>query len=60
MEQGGRILDATPDGQLNTLMNLSVSRIGNEEGLLGLAIDPRFDSNRSIYLYYSAANPGGA
>lgn len=30
-------------------------REGNEEGLLGLAIDPRFADNRFVYLYYTAA-----
>jgi glucose/arabinose dehydrogenase len=33
-------------------------REGNEEGLLGLALDPRFAENRFVYLYYTAA--GGA
>ena len=30
---------------------------GNEEGLLGLALDPNFRENRYFYLYYSASNP---
>lgn len=34
-----------------------VNDSGNEEGLLGLAFDPDFDSNRHFYVYYSAANP---
>ena len=36
-----------------------VSTAGNEEGLLGLAFDPRFESNGHFYVYYSAAAPGG-
>ena len=34
-----------------------VSRNGNEEGLLSVALDPRFESNRHLWVYYSRANP---
>lgn len=34
-----------------------VSRDGNEEGLLSVALDPAFASNRHLWAYYSAANP---
>ncbi len=34
-----------------------VSTEGPEEGLLGLAFDPNYASNRYFYVYYSAANP---
>ena len=30
---------------------------GNEEGLLGLAFDPDYESNGYFYVYYSAAGP---
>ena len=30
---------------------------GGEEGLLGLAFDPEYESNGYFYVYYSAANP---
>ena len=30
---------------------------GNEEGLLGLAFDPGYESNGHFYVYYSAARP---
>ena len=30
----------------------------NEEGLLGLVFDPKFESNRHFYVYYSAGGPG--
>ncbi len=34
-----------------------VSRNGNEEGLLSVALDPRFESNRHLWVYCSRANP---
>jgi glucose/arabinose dehydrogenase len=34
-----------------------VSTAGNEEGFLGLAFDPDFETNGHFYVYYSAANP---
>ncbi len=34
-----------------------VNEGGNEEGLLGLAFDPGYESNGLFYVYYSAANP---
>jgi len=34
-----------------------VNRGGNEEGLLGIAFDPDYQSNGYFYVYYSAANP---
>lgn len=33
----------------------NTSRGGNEEGMLGLALDPEFESNGYVYIYYSAA-----
>ncbi len=34
-----------------------VNDSGSEEGLLGLAFDPRFDENGYFYVYYSASGP---
>ena len=34
-----------------------VSRDGNEEGLLSVALDPDFAANRHLWTYYSAADP---
>ncbi|HSI79378.1 MAG TPA: ThuA domain-containing protein [Solirubrobacterales bacterium] len=31
----------------------------NQNGLLGIALDPDFEQNGLIYLFYSAPNPGG-
>ena len=61
-EQNGRVmaLPESPDASEATVfldMQDQVSRRGNEEGLLGLAFDPEFDTNGHFYVYYSAANP---
>jgi len=44
---------------VSTILDLRdiVLRSGNEEGLLSLALDPNFASNRAVWVYYSAANP---
>jgi len=33
----------------------NTSRGGNEEGMLGLALDPEFEGNGFVYIYYNAA-----
>jgi hypothetical protein len=55
-EQGGRIRLMNADGgNESTFLDLSVSRSGNEEGLLSVALDPRFASSGHAWVYYSAA-----
>ncbi len=56
VEQAGRVkvFDATAP---TAFLDLTVSRLGNEEGLLGLAFHPRFATNRKLYVYYSATAP---
>ena len=60
--QPGRIVffeDRRDAAEVHTFMDISarVSDRGNEEGLLGLAFDPDYESNGYFYVYYSAANP---
>ncbi len=57
--QGGqiRVLDPENPRETEEFLDISVSRAGNEEGLLGLAFHPRYAENGRFYLYYSAANP---
>jgi PKD repeat protein/type 1 glutamine amidotransferase len=58
LERDGRLRIIKPDTQTTvTAATLSVFT-GNEDGLLGLALDPSFATNRWAYLYYSPA--GGA
>ncbi len=55
-EQEGRILVLDPNREdAVELLDISeqVSRVGNEEGLLSVALDPQFDETRSLWVYYS-------
>lgn len=61
IEQEGvihRIGPASP-GQTDVFLDIrsSVTRGGNEEGLLGLAFSPAFADNGQFYVYYSATKP---
>lgn len=61
-EQKGRIISFLEDSEASGAtvfldIRERVSDAGNEEGLLGLAFDPDFDSNGRFYAYYSAAQP---
>ena len=57
-EQSGRILllraGSDEAGLLLDLRNEVLTR-GNEQGLLSVALDPRFEENGYLWLYYSAA-----
>ena len=61
-EQAGRVIaieaGSDPTG-VSVFLDIRdrVNRGGNEEGLLGLAFDPDFESNGHFYVYYSATNP---
>ena len=61
VEQEGVIhrIDPTAPERTEVFLDIhsSVSRGGNEEGLLGLAFSPTFADNGRFYVYYSAANP---
>ncbi|MEM7033494.1 MAG: PQQ-dependent sugar dehydrogenase, partial [Chloroflexota bacterium] len=55
-EQDGRIYLLSPNNsekQVLADLRSQVSRTGNEEGLLSVALDPNFDQNQHIWLYYS-------
>ena len=56
-EQGGR-LRVIKDGVLlpTPFLTVTVSSVG-ERGLLGVAFDPGFATNRFVYVYYTATTP---
>ena len=61
-----RPADHRKEGRISRISDGVVTPIGTvpsienaEGGLLGLAIDPDFDSNRYVYLYYTAIKGGG-
>src|SRR5688572_10098024 len=56
VEQPGRIRVLNPDRTLRTLPLLDITDrvydVNNEQGLLGLAFDPDFATNRRFYVNY--------
>jgi glucose/arabinose dehydrogenase len=62
VEQGGIILtfdSATATSTVDTFLDIRdrVNKSGWEEGLLGLAFHPQFESNGYFYVNYTAADP---
>lgn len=61
VEQEGRIKifpNREDAGQASVLLDISDQvQSGGEEGMLGLAFDPRFEENGFFYVYYSAGGP---
>ncbi len=57
-EQEGRVLLLRPDAsEVEELLDINdrVSRVGSDEGLLSVALGPRFEETGHIWLYYTAA-----
>jgi glucose/arabinose dehydrogenase len=62
LEQAGRALSfplgpGAPEASVFLDISSRVYTSHNEEGLLGLAFDPAFQSNGYLYVYYSASPP---
>ncbi len=53
-----RVID-TARGTAEIALTIDDVSTDGEAGLLGLALDPAFTSNRLVYLYYTARSPGG-
>ncbi|MDZ7729175.1 MAG: PQQ-dependent sugar dehydrogenase [Dehalococcoidia bacterium] len=58
--QEGRVLSYADDAGASSYETVldwqsETRRDGNEEGLLGIALSPEFESNGYVYLYYTAA-----
>ncbi|MBM3847284.1 MAG: PKD domain-containing protein, partial [Verrucomicrobia bacterium] len=57
IERGGRVKIWHPDSQTTSVAGaLNVTTLF-EDGLMGLALDPGFETNRWLYLFYSPAGP---
>ncbi|RIQ29641.1 ThuA domain-containing protein [Jiangella rhizosphaerae] len=57
VELGGTVKIYEPDtGAVKVAAQIPVHR-GNENGLLGIALDPDFETNQWLYLFYSAPSP---
>ncbi len=61
-EQSGRIISIDndtekPEGTVFLDIRNQVNDSGNEEGLLGLAFNPSFQTNGHLFVSYSAGNP---
>jgi glucose/arabinose dehydrogenase len=59
IEQAGRVKLVRTDGTTFTALTKTVDSAG-ERGLLGIAFDPNFASNKFVYLYYTNPNAGAA
>jgi len=57
-DQGG-VVYGVREGQSFEILDLTdrVLTAGNEEGLLSVALDPQFSTNRNVWVYYSADEP---
>lgn len=57
LSQAGKILQVR-DSQISEVMDITarVGSKGNEQGLLGIALDPNFDVNRFFYVNYTDTN----
>src|SRR5258705_11425482 len=53
-----RVID-TARGTAEIALTIDDVSTDGEAGLLGLALDPAFTSNRLVYLHYPAPTPGG-
>src|SRR4051794_6731399 len=60
VEQGGRLQALSrSDGSITQVLDISSLVVaGNEQGLLGLAFHPKFQSNRKLYVNLTAAGTG--
>jgi len=53
-ERGGRV-SILDNSATKTVGTITVTQIG-ESGMLGIAVDPEFNTNKFIYLYYTSTN----
>ena len=61
VEQGGRIMAVSPDGEVAETPVLDIAEritAGGEQGLLGLALHPDFRTNGRLFVNYTRADDG--
>lgn len=58
LEQGGtiKVLDRTTGSVLSTFLTVTGITSGGEQGLLGAAFDPNYNTNGRFYIYFTDAN----
>jgi len=54
-ERGGKVSIILNNRTIKSVGNISVTEMG-ESGMLGIAVDPEFNLNKYIYLYYTGPN----
>jgi len=56
IQRQGMIKIYYPDGKIKVIGSLNVDS-SNEDGLMGIELDPNFSTNKWIYLFYSPVSP---
>ncbi len=59
-ERVGRLRLVTTSGAITTVANTPAVAVAGQGGLLDVALDPQFATNRFVYLSYAEAGTGGA
>lgn len=57
-ERPGRLLLRKTDGSIKQIQGLPKIRASGESGLLGIALHPKFDENKWVYLYFTDGSLG--
>ena len=51
-----KVVSVTPDGKVTEVQSIPDVRPGGEGGLLGIAVSPKYATDKLVYVYYTAAN----
>jgi len=52
-QKGGQLKKITGSTGVTSIIGTVPTQTGNEDGLIGIALDPAFKTNRNIFLYYA-------